>query len=82
MAFGCFKPAVVLEGIYARFLELKGGAGGPGVLFSLRSAGGTCGDEGASFGGVGFRQPSGARWCTDVAAVWVFAGLHGAQGGD
>jgi hypothetical protein len=27
MAFGCFKPAVVLEGIRARFLERKGGAG-------------------------------------------------------
>jgi hypothetical protein len=25
MAFGCFKPAVVLEGIHARFLERKGG---------------------------------------------------------
>jgi hypothetical protein len=24
-AFGCFKPAVVLEGIRARFLERKGG---------------------------------------------------------
>jgi hypothetical protein len=24
MAFGCFKPAVVLEGIRARFLEHKG----------------------------------------------------------
>jgi hypothetical protein len=23
-AFGCFKPAVVLEGIRARFLERKG----------------------------------------------------------
>jgi hypothetical protein len=27
MAFGCFKPAVVLEGIHFRFLERKGGAG-------------------------------------------------------
>jgi hypothetical protein len=27
MAFGCFKPAVVLEGMYARFLERKEGAG-------------------------------------------------------
>jgi hypothetical protein len=24
MAFGCFKPAVVLEGIHARFLERRG----------------------------------------------------------
>jgi hypothetical protein len=27
VAFGCFKPAVVLEGIGAWFLERKGGAG-------------------------------------------------------
>jgi hypothetical protein len=27
MAFGCFKPTVVLEGIDARFLQRKGGAG-------------------------------------------------------